>query len=102
LTEISEFNGECQTSGKNSSIDRKEAISFLKEISGASRGFSPQIIQFEDKTLEGKGVTIHIKGVHNSEDMKTIKTVAAEYKLLVVEQDGEYIIYRPQKLELNL
>lgn len=102
MTEISEFPSGFPTSIKNSSVDRKEAISYLKEISGASRGFSPQIILVEDRSLEGKGVVIRIKGVYNPEDKKIIKTVADEYNLLVVEQDGEYVIYRPQKVEFNL
>jgi hypothetical protein len=74
-------------------MERKEAVTFLKEISGA-QNISPDAVSFE-KLKDSTGISVRIKGQILDLDKQRLKEIAKKHSLEVKEDKDEVLVYKP-------
>ena len=74
-------------------MERKDAVTFLKEISGA-QNISPDAVSFE-KLKDSTGISVRIKGQILDLDKQRLKEIAKKHSLEVKEDKDEVLVYKP-------
>jgi organic hydroperoxide reductase OsmC/OhrA len=74
-------------------MERKDAVTFLKEISDA-QNISPDAVSFE-KSKDSTGISVRIKGQIHNLDKQRLKQIAKKHSLEVKEDKDEVLVYKP-------
>jgi CRISPR/Cas system CMR-associated protein Cmr5 small subunit len=74
-------------------VERKDAVTFLKEISDA-QNISPDAVSFE-KSKDSTGISVRIKGQILDLDKQRLKEIAKKHSLEVKEDKDEVLVYKP-------
>ena len=74
-------------------MERKDAVTFLKEISDA-QNISPDAVSFE-KSKDSTGISVRIKGQILDLDKQRLKEIAKKHSLEVKEDKDEVLVYKP-------
>jgi hypothetical protein len=80
------------------SLDRSEAIIYLKELLSQCNDLSPESVSFDTPINSKKtiGLQVHIKGTIFESDKHWVREVAKKHSLSVQEDLDGVIIYRPK------
>ena len=78
------------------SMERNEAVTYLKDLLVVCNEMSPEVVSFEKpKNNQAVGYTVHIKGAILDSDKQAVKEVAKRHRLAVKEDLSGVVIYKP-------
>ena len=78
------------------SLDRSEAIVYLKALLSQCNDFSPESVSLETTVNNNSiGLQVHIRGTFFESDKHWVKEVAKKQSLLVQEDLDGFVIYEP-------
>ena len=79
-------------------MNRHEAVAFLKEIINTCENMSPDSValihSMDDQN--STGYQVHIKTVLDSETKQQLRNIAEKHNLVLKEEKGKVIIYKPK------
>jgi hypothetical protein len=77
------------------SLDRSEAIVYLKALLCQCNDFSPESVSFETPVNTNSiGLQVHIRGTFFEKDKYWVREVAKKQRLLVQEDLDGFVIYK--------
>ena len=79
------------------SLDRSDAIVYLKALLSKCNDFSPESVSFETTVNNNSiGLQVHIRGTFFESDKHWVREVAKKQNLSVQEDLDGFVIYNPK------